>query len=196
MARRSFFLFALAMVLALPICASQFIQLPFDAVARDSALIVRGTLGPVTSAWDDSHEVIYSYATLRVGRYLAGGGPRVLMVREVGGTVGDYTQEAIGFPALREGQEVVLFLSRWDDSADWRIEAYNQGKYRVTRTPHGELVSPDPETQGHERDFDRGGRMRANAVSEETGMPIEELVSMIEAARGAEPAPVPINREQ
>src|SRR6185369_15494171 len=147
MARRSLSLFALAMALALPICASQFVQLPFDTVARDSALIVRGTLGPVSSAWDDSHEVIYSYATLRVARYMAGSGPRVLMVREVGGTVGDYTQEAIGFPSLREGQEVVLFLSRWDDSADWRIEAYNQGKYRVIKTPHGEMVSPDPDTQ-------------------------------------------------
>lgn len=185
MTRRSLVLFALAM-LALPLGASQFIQLPFDAVARDAAVIVRGTLGPVTSAWDDAHEVIYSYAPIQVERYLGGTGPRTLMVREAGGTVGDYTQEAIGFPVLREGQEVVLFLSPWEDSADWRIEAYNQGKYRVTRTAQGVMVSPDPVTQGHERAISGGeGRIRAN--SEPEMMAIEELASMINAARAGAP---------
>ncbi len=195
MARRSLVLFALAMVLALPIGASQFVQLPFDAVARNATLVVRGTIGPVTSAWDDAHEVIFSSAPLRVERYLGGTGPETLMVREVGGTVGNYTQEAIGFPTLREGQEVVLFLSRWDDSADWRIEAYNQGKFQVTRTPHGVMVAPDPVTQGHERAIEGGeGRIRANAV--EAGMSIEELAAMINAARAADRGGAPADRKQ
>jgi len=184
MTKKLLSLTALAILAALPLSASQFVQLPFDEVARNATLVVRGTLGPVTSAWDDDREVIYSTATLRVGRYLAGTGPRTLQVREVGGTVGDYTQEAIGFPALREGQEVVLFLSQWDDAADWRIEAYNQGKYRVRLTPHGEMVSPDTDTQGHERTLDGGiGRVRAAATMEDEGFAIEELASMVRAAR-------------
>jgi len=190
MTKRLLSLAALVVLAALPLSASQFIQLPFDQVARQATVIVRATVGPVTSAWDDDREVIFSTATLSVRRYLAGSGPQTLMVREAGGTVGDYTQVAIGFPELREGQEVVLFLSPWDDSADYRIEAYNQGKYRVKMTPHGEMVSPDPDTQGHERTFDGGvGRVRAAAADEEHGFSIDELSSMITAARGASERP-------
>ena len=153
MTRRSLVLsFLLIAAIALPLSASQFIELPFENVAREATLVVRGTVtGPVTSSWNDAHDVIFSYATIRVNRYVAGEGSQELVVREVGGTVDGYTQEAIGFPMLREGEEVVLFLTQWDDSADWRIEAYNQGKYLVTKSPHGELLTHDPITQGAER---------------------------------------------
>lgn len=197
MARRSLSLLVvtLAVVLALPALGSQFLQLPFDTVARNATLIVRGTVGPVTSAWDDDHRIIYSYAALSVDGYLAGHGPDTLMIREVGGTVEGYTQVAIGFPALREGQEVVLFLARWDDCGDWRIDSYNQGKYRVRMTPAGAVVSPDPETQGHEG-IGEGGRIRSNSADDSDSMRLEELATMIAAARSAGNVGTPDNRRQ
>lgn len=160
--------------------ASQFIQLPFDEVARGATLIVRGTMGPVTSGWDDEHQVIYSYAQLEVSRYIAGFGPNVLSVREAGGTVGGYTQEAIGFPVLREGQEVVLFLTRWDDSSDWRIHEYNQGKFALRHAGPRLTVAPDPMTQGAEP------VISAESVDAEA-MTFDEFVSMVNAARRGEP---------
>jgi hypothetical protein len=173
----------LVAAMALPLGASQFIELPFDQVARNATLVVRGTVtGPVTSAWNDSHDVIFSYATVRVNRFVAGEGPELLVVREVGGTVDGYTQEAIGFPMLREGENVVLFLTHWDDSADWRIDSYNQGKYLVTKTPQGEFLMHDPVTQGHER---LGGHepMRIEAL-DGAGITMNELEQMVTAARG------------
>ena len=169
----------LVLILAVPLTASQFVPMDFDKLARSSKMVVRATVGPVTSAWNDSHDVIFSYANLEVHSYLAGKGPSVLRLREVGGTVGNYTQEAIGFPTLREGQEVVLFLTRWEDSDDWRIEGYNQGKYIVTGMRDGaELVSPDPVTQGHAREAGETLRPEANdAIS------IRELELMIYDAR-------------
>jgi hypothetical protein len=173
----------LVAAMALPLSASQFIELPFDQVARNATLVVRGTVtGPVTSAWNDSHDVIFSYATVRVNRFVAGDGPELLVVREVGGTVDGYTQEAIGFPMLREGENVVLFLTHWDDSTDWRIDSYNQGKYLVTKTPQGEFLMHDPVTQGHER---LGGHepMRIEAL-DGAGLSMNELEQMVTAARG------------
>ena len=173
----------LVAAMALPLGASQFIELPFDQVARNATLVVRGTVtGPVTSAWNDSHDVIFSYATVRVNRYVAGDGPELLVVREVGGSVDGYTQEAIGFPMLRQGENVVLFLTQWDDSADWRIDSYNQGKYLVTKTPQGEFLMHDPVTQGHER---LGGHepMRIEAL-DGAGLTMNELEQMVTAARG------------
>jgi hypothetical protein len=184
MNRRSMVLAVLMLVsLALPLSASQFVQVPFDDVARQATYVVRGTLGQTWSAWDDAHEVIYTYATVRVQRYFGEAtGPDTLIVREAGGTVDGYTQEAIGFPMLREGENVVLFLTHWDDSADWRIDSYNQGKYLVTKTPQGEFLMHDPATQGHER---LGGHepMRIEAL-DGAGLTMNELEQMVTAARG------------
>lgn len=127
MKRLSLVLIGLAL-LALPLSASQFVQLSFDQVARESTYVVRGTVEQTWSKWDDAHEVIYTYATVRVHRYFGETtGPDTLVVREVGGLVDGYKQEAIGFPELRKGENVVFFLAPVEDGSAYRIHAYNQG---------------------------------------------------------------------
>ena len=167
---------------SVPLSASQFIQLPFDQVAREATLIVRGQVVGVYSAWNDAHDTIFSYATVRVQRYIGETtGPDVLMVREAGGTVGGYTQQAIGFPELREGEQVVLMLTKWDDSDDWRIHAYNQGKYLVQKGvgPRGiETLSEDPVKQGDERLESGHSRMQPRPLME-----MKEFEEMAVAAR-------------
>ena len=150
--RRSLSLVFLLLLAAIPVSASQFVELPFDVVARESALIVRGHVLDTWSAWDDAHEVIYTYATVRVNRYFGETtGPDMLIVREVGGTVDGYTQEAIGFPALRSDENVVFFLSKWEGSNDYRIHAFNQGKFLVRHRGGVEVLVADPVTQGDAR---------------------------------------------
>ncbi|HET7435549.1 MAG TPA: hypothetical protein VFN10_12650 [Thermoanaerobaculia bacterium] len=185
MHRRSIALVVLVFALALPLSASQFLQLPFDRLARESTLIVRGTLGNTWSAWDDAHQVIYTYATVRVQRYFGEStGPDTLLVREVGGTVGDYTQEAIGFPTLRDGQDVVLFLGKWEDGVAYRIHAYNQGKLLVSMRGGVERLVEDPERQGEARESH--GAAPALRVESE-GLTIDELAEMVDAARAGRP---------
>lgn len=186
MHRRSLsFIVTLALVLAaVPLSASQFIDMPFDRVAREASYVVRGTIDHTWSAWDDQHEVIYTYATLNVSRYFGDTrGPATLVVREVGGTVDGYTQEAIGFPAVRNGEDVVLMLSKWDDSADMRIHAFNQGKYLVRNRGGVEVLISDPVKQGDAR-LDRGG-IRVNAMDEAPGLTLDEFAGMVSSARSA-----------
>lgn len=179
----------LLIVSALPVAASQFIDKPFDEVARESALIVRGTFGQTWSAWDDAHEVIYTYSTVRVGRYFGEAtGPDTLVVREVGGTVDGYTMEAVGFPMIREGQDVVLLLAKWDGASDYRIHAFNQGKFLVRLRGGAEVLVADPETQGSAR-LERGshGGVRAESVDDGTpGLRLDEFAAMVDAARAGE----------
>ncbi|HVR39363.1 MAG TPA: hypothetical protein VMU84_09720 [Thermoanaerobaculia bacterium] len=193
MKRKSLVILALVLTAAVPAMASQFIELSFDQVARQSMFVVRGTLGPVYSQWDDAHQVIYSYSTIRVTRYFGETtGPDVLSVREVGGTVDGYTQEAIGFPMLREGQNVVLFLSKWDDSDDFRIEAFNQGKFVVRMRGTEEVLTSDPVTQGHARlDSGRGPEMQTEGLG--NAMTLDEFEQMVDAARAG--ARVPNHRD-
>ena len=191
MHRRSLVIIGLLFILALPLTASQFIDLPFEQVASESRYIVRGTMGQTWSAWDDAHEVIYTYATVRVHRYFGEAtGPDTLMIREVGGTVDGYTQEAIGFPAIRSGENVVLLLTQWDGSADYRIHAFNKGKFLVRSRAGIETLVNDPATQGEERlsARERGG-IRAQAADDEaTGLGIEEFSRMVEDARAGRTA--------
>ena len=142
--------FAIVIAMALPVSASQFLDVPFDEMVRGTSAVVRGTIvGPVTSAWDESGEVIYSYANLRVDEYVTGSGPAMIRLREVGGTVAGYTQQAIGFPVLRQGEDVVLLLSNWEDSGDYRIHGYARGKFLVRDSDRGMMLQLDREPQGH-----------------------------------------------
>jgi hypothetical protein len=68
MHRRSLIVMGLLLVLAVPLSASQFITLSFDQVARESTYIVRGNIEKTWSRWDDAHEVIFTYAMVRVTR--------------------------------------------------------------------------------------------------------------------------------
>jgi hypothetical protein len=186
MHRRTLTIIGLLFILALPLSASQFINVPFDQLATESRYIVRAQIGETWSAWDDAHEVIYTYATIRVNRYFGDAtGPDMLMIREVGGTVDGYTQEAIGFPVIRSGQDVVLMLSAWEDGTDFRIHAYNQGKFLVNRRGNREVLTADPERQGEARPVVReGGRMQTTAVDDDTpGMSIDEFAQMVNDAR-------------
>jgi hypothetical protein len=179
-------------VSAIPLSAAQFIEQPFDQVARGAAYVVRGQVIDTWSAWNDEHDVIFTYATLRVTRYFGEmTGPDTLVVREVGGTVDGYTQEAIGFPAIRRGEQVVMFLSQWEDSTDLRIHAYNQGKYLVRmRADRSEILVPDPVKQGEARpSMDTRHEIGADAIAEENGLGIEEFAGMVEAARAGEMNP-------
>ncbi|MEA2490542.1 MAG: hypothetical protein QOH21_2334 [Acidobacteriota bacterium] len=185
MHRRSLAFALLLVALALPLSASQFVTLPFDQVAREATYVVRGTLGATWSAWDDAHQVIYTYSTVRVNRYFGETtGPDTLIVREVGGRADGYTQEAIGFPVLREGEEVVLMLSRWEDSADYRIHAFNQGKFLVKNRGGIEVLTEDPVKQGDER----LARPRFEARNEAAGaaLTMREFAEMVTAARAGE----------
>jgi hypothetical protein len=180
----------LVLVFALPLSASQFIEMPFDQVAREAKYVVRGHVVDTWSAWDDAHEVIYTYATIRVARYFGETtGPDVLMVREVGGTVDGYTQEAVGFPAIRRTEQVVLMLAQWEDSSDLRIHAYNQGKFLVRGMPGGrEVLVSDPVKQGEAR-LEKTDRFHLEAHAEGPSMGIEEFAQMVEDARAGRAIP-------
>lgn len=184
MHRRSLALVALLLALAVPMSASQFVELPFDQVAREARYVVRGTVVDTWSAWDDSREVIYTYATVRVTRYFGETtGPDVLLVRNVGGTVDGYTQEAVGFPAIRRGERAVFFLSGNDSALE--IHAYNQGKFLVRQRDGVEVLVADPVKQGDAR-LDRGPRFNiaTDAIdASASAISLDEFASMVDDAR-------------
>lgn len=187
MHRRALSLIALLLIVsAMPLSASQFIEMPFEQVAREAKYAVRAQVVDTWSAWNDTHDLVYTYATLRVTRYFGDAtGPDTLVVREVGGSVDGYVQEAIGFPALRRGEQVVMLLAEWEGSTDLRIHAYNQGKYLVRDRLGIEILVADPVKQGEER-HGREHRFQVQAADGEAGITIDEFAQMFDAARDGE----------
>lgn len=197
MQRRTLSLVLLLVAAALPLSASQFIDVPFDEVARGSRYIVRAHVIDTYAAWDESREVIYTYATLRVTRYFGETtGPDTLVVREVGGTIDGYTQEAVGFPEIRRGEQVVLMLAA--DGADLRIHAYNQGKFLVRQRAGAEVLIADPVKQGDVRTERPRFSMAVDAIGDDVpALTMNEFASMVDDARAGLPLDrTPLRQQQ
>lgn len=184
MTRRTLSLVLLLMVSALPLSASQFIDMPFDQLARGAKFIVRGTVVDTFSTWDDSRELIWTYATIRVHRYFGDtAGPDTLVVRNAGGIVDGYAQEAIGFPELRRGENIVVMLA--EDGGNLVLHAYNQGKFLVHRRGATDVLVSDPIRQGEARLKleTRFGEASVNALDEAPALSIDEFAAMVDDAR-------------
>lgn len=184
MVRRSLTLIALLLVVAIPMSASQFADVSFDQIARGSKYIVRGTVIDTFATWDDSRETIWTYATIRVNRYFGDAtGPDTLVVRNIGGTVDGFTQEAIGFPELRRGEQLVVMLT--EDGNDLTINAFNKGKFLVRNRGGVDVLIEDPVKQGDARLADRTQRFNAiaDAMDDAPALTMDEFSAMVEDAR-------------
>lgn len=198
MVRRSLTLIALLLVVAIPMSASQFVDMPFDQLARGSKYIVRATVVDTFSTWDANREVIFTFATLRVTRYFGETtGPDTLVVRNVGGTVDGYTVQAVGFPEVRRGENLVVMLS--EDGNDLVINGYNQGKFLVRNRAGIEVLTADPVKQGDVSLADRHARFDAmtNALDADApAMTIDEFSQMVDDARTGIAIPTILRQQQ
>jgi hypothetical protein len=105
----------------------------------ESLDIVRGTIVSTQSAWEGDPQAIWTRAVLEVKRGIRGERQAgdLIDLKEIGGTVGDYTIVAHQFPTFRAGDEVVLMLAPWDDgSPEMRVWGYGRGMFLVSRQ-HG-----------------------------------------------------------
>jgi hypothetical protein len=123
---------------AAPAEASSFYHLDLPALLADTSEVVQVRVVTTSSRWSEDGEMMWTDAELKVIHSFAGGWDPgdVIAVREAGGTVADYTVAAIGFPSFRPGDELVVFVGRWEDGA-LRVAAGPQGFYKVELASDG-----------------------------------------------------------
>jgi hypothetical protein len=127
---------AACMVAAAPVAASVFLKVDIPGLTRMSTAVVHAQVTEVRSAWNDEKTFIFTYVTLRVDETFRGEATETVVVRVPGGKVGDYVVEMEGAPRFRTGDEVVVFLGRWDDGAPM-VAGYAQGVSRVQKDALG-----------------------------------------------------------
>ncbi len=105
---------------------------PTKELATESELIVWGKIVSVTCEWEDNkHQAINTFITIDVEEYIKGNGSGDIVVKQLGGTIGDISDIIVGTPVLKPGEEVVLFLLKHND--DFVIHSIALGCYKIVK---------------------------------------------------------------
>lgn len=106
--------------------ASTFLKVDLPTLDRMSESVVHARVVGMDSAWNPEGSMIFTEVTLEVLGRLRGTADATVVVRVPGGTVGDFTSEMEGAPRFQTGDEVVVFLSRWQDGVPM-VAGYAEG---------------------------------------------------------------------
>jgi hypothetical protein len=147
-------------VAAVPAGASTFLKMSQKDLVRASAAVVQGQVLKVSSFWEPTGRMVVTEALVRVEEKIYGEAPSVVVVRTFGGTVGNFTVEAHGFPKFRANDRVLLYLEAEKDGAT-RVAGYQQGQFHVVRQAGVEMAVPATEDDASV--VTRDGRVAAPA---------------------------------
>jgi hypothetical protein len=121
--------------------ATTLVPSDFAQMARESELIVRGTVVHVDGQRTGARQTIESLITLRVSDTIKGTAVEETVFRVPGGKVGRYRRVMVGAPQFSPGDEVILFL-KGRAPAIAMPYGLSQGVYRVSRAAGTSVVTP------------------------------------------------------
>ena len=104
-----------------------------DDMVIGARAILRGKVVAIESSFDAQTERIYTYITIKVQEVLKGQiTERRVVLKELGGQVGDRTTVIYGNPQFKKGEKVLLYLDTW---ADGSLRTYQMflGKFNIVR---------------------------------------------------------------
>jgi PKD repeat protein len=114
------------------------IVMPTDAqLVTKSPLIVEGTV--VSSAPVERNGGIWTETTINVDRVLKGSAPGTIVVREIGGAIGNRISKIFGTPEYGEGERVMAFLTP-TPRGDYQTIDLFVGKFAEARMANGERI--------------------------------------------------------
>src|SRR5512133_2096775 len=90
--------------------ATSIVPMSVEELTGRAQLVVEGRALEQWSQWDNSEHLIYTYTRFAVTRRLKGEAADSIVVRQMGGTAGGYTQIVSGVRHWQAGDEAVLFL--------------------------------------------------------------------------------------
>jgi hypothetical protein len=106
-------------------------------------IIITGKVSKQISSWNDDNTRIYTRATIQVEEYLKGnnnGAP--IVVRYLGGEVGDIGEQYSHMPRFEDKEEVLVFLKKDNKNSDYKVFNGENGKINVITDPKtGEKVT-------------------------------------------------------
>jgi hypothetical protein len=117
--------------------AATFVAMTDEELIQQSDAVVQGQVIRLESKWDPQGRIIVTEATIQVSETIAGVAPSQIVVQTPGGKVNDYRVEALGFPSLNNGEEVILFIKDDQSLQVSRIVGHQQGHFEVVKRLDG-----------------------------------------------------------
>jgi hypothetical protein len=170
---------ALILGVAALAAATTVIPMSVERLATISSHVIEGKAVQSWSAWDASHTMISTYTKFQVERALKGQAPAYVVVKQLGGHVGGFTQKVAGVHHWQPGEEAFLFL---------RPGMARDGSLVVTGTIQGNFLV---KTAADGSRVASNGMPEVSAYSTETGaissfgghtMNVKELESRVQKA--------------
>jgi hypothetical protein len=114
-----------------------------ESMSQNADLIVTGKVTQQNSSWNSDNTKIYTEATIQVEEYLKGNNNgNSVVVRYLGGEVGDVGELYSHMPRFENEEEVLVFLKRDNSNADYKVFNGEDGKINVIVDPKtGEKVT-------------------------------------------------------
>lgn len=105
-----------------------------DMVIGARAILI-GKVAGIKSSFDEQHSRIYTYITVKVREVLKGQiAERKIVLKELGGQVGDNISVVYGNPRFKKGERVLLYLDTWADGS-LRTHQMFLGKFNLVKDP-------------------------------------------------------------
>jgi len=136
-------LICLLVALAAPLLrATSVVPMSVEQLTAGAQIVVEGRALEQWSQWDASEHLIYTYTRFAVASTLKGSAAQTIVVRQMGGSAGGYTQVVSGVRHFQPGDESVLFL-RPSVAGDGSMAVVGlmQGNFRVVRSADGSATA-------------------------------------------------------
>ncbi len=155
-------------------------------MATESSAVVRAKVVQRQAAWDSDHRRIHTYTELQVLETVheAKALPATIVVRTMGGEVGDIGMRVAGVARFEVGEEVLLFLRDDPMQANhFQVIGMSQGKYRIDRSGPSVLAVPSVEGLAFAT-RDATGKMKVGegGAVNLTAVPLVDLIAQVKAS--------------
>lgn len=118
--------------------ATSIVPMSLQELTSRAQLVVEGRALEQWSQWDNSEHLIYTYTRFAVTQRLKGTVGDTLVVRQMGGSAGGYTQIVSGVRHWQLGDESVLFLrASVARDGSMAVVGLMQGNFRMMRAGDG-----------------------------------------------------------
>jgi hypothetical protein len=131
---------ALALATSSMLMATTVIPMSVEDLTSAASDVVEARATQSWSQWDAQHTRISTYTRFQVTRRLKGSAPLAVVVRQMGGSAGGYTQKVAGVRYWRAGEDSVLFLRpSVEESGMMAVVGLMQGNFKIVRSATGEI---------------------------------------------------------
>lgn len=118
--------------------ATSIVPMSLEELTSRAQFVVEGRALDEWSQWDNNEHLIYTYTRFAVTHTLKGQPAQTIVVRQMGGSAGGYTQIVSGVRHWQPGDEAVLFLRpSVANNGSLAVVGLMQGNFRISYSPGG-----------------------------------------------------------